>query len=159
MPVWDDAKPHGNIPVSQLDNETRDQLIVIKDGLLREHIFPGVFTVDAGIHKAGSARTFVLTATEFGDGSSTSGALATSTGMIVYVSDTGTVQFWSASFTTSKSNCSQRSNHVPLRPPLPSECVCEAFINTCSNPNSLRILPRHCPPVFPRNCPAYCPDA
>jgi hypothetical protein len=91
MPVWDDGKPHGNIPLSQLDNETRDQFAVTKDALLREHLFPNTFAVDAGLHSQGSARTHVVVAATAD--ASLSNGLSTSTGMIRVNTDDGVVKF------------------------------------------------------------------
>lgn len=86
---WDDAKPHGNIAVALLDNETRDQLLYIREAFEKHSVFPGVEGVTQGDMLQGSARITITTlvTTVQGDLAAISLGLESSTGRITFFSD------------------------------------------------------------------------
>lgn len=90
---WDDGKPHGNITVSQLDNETREQLLYIKDALAMSMNFPDTQPGDSGKMLEGSARVEVTNTTATPDIGTISGGDDTAKGAVAYFTDTGKAFF------------------------------------------------------------------
>lgn len=91
---WDDNKPRGNIPVSQLDNDVRDQLQFLKLALQQIMTFPGSGgdppVGDGGVPLNGSGRLHIGTSAT--SDAAISNATNRNTGILRFITDTGVLK-------------------------------------------------------------------